>query len=356
MKKLFDFEEKIQDSNTFHSSLEEILRTGARKLLQQAIEYEVHEYIETHKSLKDDNGRKLIIRNGYLPERSIQTGIGALSVKQPRVRDKREGVSFSSAILPKYMRKTPSVEAVISTLYLKGVSTGNFQEALEAILGKNAKGLSPTNITRLKQEWETDYNKWKSRDLSGKHYVYVWADGIYFNVRLSKDRPCLLVIIGALPDGKKELVGIYDGQRESKISWKELLINLREKGLTIAPSLAIGDGALGFWAALREVFPETKEQRCWVHKTVNILDKMAKSVQGDAKSIIHEMYMSPTKAKALKAINKFLSLYEAKYPKACECLLRDKEELLSFYDFPAELSETYSDDKSNRIYIRYSET
>ena len=267
MKSLVDFEEKTQDSNTFNFSLEQVLKTGAGKLLQQAIENEVIEYIDTHKSLKDENNRQLVIRNGYLPERSIQTGLGPLPIKQPRVRDKREDVSFTSTILPKYMRKTPSVEAVISTLYLKGISTGNFQEALEAILGKNAKGLSPTNITRLKQDWEADYNKWKTGDLSGKHYVYIWADGIYFNIRLSKDRPCLLVIIGALPDGRKELVGIYDGHRESKLSWHEALIDLREKGLTISPSLAVGDGALGFWAALREVFPETQEQRCWVHKT-----------------------------------------------------------------------------------------
>jgi len=234
------------------------------------------------------------------------------------------------------MRKTPSIEAVITTLYLKGISTGNFQEALEAILGKNARGLSPTNITRLKQVWELDYKKWKARDLSGKRYVYVWVDGIYFNVRLDKDRPCLLVIIGALPDGKKELVGIYDGHRESKLSWKEALFDLRERGLSVSPSLAIGDGALGFWAALREIFPETHEQRCWVHKTANILDKMAKSVQANAKSIIHEMYMSSTKAEAIKTMNSFIELYEAKYPKACECLLKDKEELFTFYDFPAE--------------------
>jgi len=336
MENLLDLEEKIQNSSTFNFSLEEILRNGAKKLLQKAIENEVLEYMEMHKSLKDENGRQLVIRNGYLPKRSIQTGLGPLSIKQPRIRDKRENVSFTSAILPKYMRKTPSIEAVISTLYLKGISTGNFQEALEAILGKNAKGLSPANITRLKQDWEADYNKWKARDLSGKHYVYIWVDGIYFNVRLTKDRPCLLVIIGALPDGKKELVGIYDGHRESKLSWKEALIDLREKGMTISPSLAVGDGALGFWAALREVFPETQEQRCWVHKTANILDKMAKTVQVNAKSIIHEMYMSPTKAEAIKAMNSFIEIYKAKYPKACECLLKDKEELFTFYDFPAE--------------------
>jgi len=336
MNNLFDLEEKIYNSDQFNSSLEEILKQGARTLLQQAIENEVLEYIETHKSLKDENDRRLVIRNGYLPERSIQTGIGPLSVKQPRVRSKRTDFSFTSAILPKYMRKTPSIEAVISTLYLKGISTGNFQEAMEAILGKNAKGLSPSNITRLKQGWEVDYKKWKNRDLSKKHYVYIWVDGIYFNVRLDKDRPCLLVIIGALPDGTKELVGIYDGHRESKLSWKEALSDLKEKGLSSSPSLAIGDGSLGFWAALREIFPETKEQRCWVHKTANVLDKMAKSVQPSAKNLIQQMYISHTKSDAIKAMKHFVELYGAKYSKACECLLKDSDILFTFYDFPAE--------------------
>jgi transposase-like protein len=336
MSKLFNFKEKSHAFNTFKSSLDDILKYGAQTLLQQAIENEVLEYLEVHESAKDEYSRQMVVRNGYLPKRAIQTGIGPLSIRQPRVRDKREGMSFTSAILPPYMRKTPSIEAAVSALYLKGISTGSFQEALRAIVGDNAKGLSPTNIARLKQHWEIEYKEWKQRDLSDKHYVYIWADGIYFNVRLDKDRPCLLVIIGALPDGRKELVGISDGHRESKISWKEMLCGLKTQGLSISPSLAVGDGALGFWAALEEVFPETREQRCWVHKTANVLDKMSKSVQSHAKTMLHEMYMAPTKEKALQAFNSFISLYQAKYPKACECLMKDKGILFTFYEFPAE--------------------
>lgn len=319
----------------FKNALEEILREGARKLLAQAIENEVSEYIEMNRDEKDSQNRQLVIRNGYLPERKIQTGLGPISLRQARIRDKREGERFTSAILPPYLRRVPSVESVIPTLYLKGISTGDFQEALEAILGKNAKGLSPTNIVRLKKSWEEEYINWNKRDLSGKRYVYIWVDGIYFNVRLQPDRPCLLVIIGALPDGTKELVAIHDGYRESKLSWKEVLSDLKSRGLSCAPSLAIGDGALGFWSSLEEIFPSTKHQRCWVHKTANILDKMAKSVQGHAKSLIHEMYMAPDKNSALKAYDRFLGLYEAKYPKACECLKKDREKLFTFYDFPA---------------------
>lgn len=315
----------------FKTDLEEILREGARKLLQQAIDNEVNEYIEHFKNKRDDAGRRIVKRNGYLPQRQIQTGIGSVNIEQPRVR----GTSFSSAILPKYMRRVPSLEALLPSLYLKGVSTGDMQEALEAILGKNAKGLSSTNIVRLKEIWEKEYTEWNSRDLSLKQYVYVWADGIYFNVRLSEDRPCLLVLLGATVDGKKELVAIHDGIRESKISWKEVLQDLKKRGLKQSPLLGIGDGALGFWAALEEEFPSCRHQRCWVHKTANILDKMAKSVQGYAKKMIHEMYMAPTREKGLKAFESFIALYEAKYPKACECLKKDKERLFTFYDFPA---------------------
>ena len=329
------FEDKNHSSNTFKSLLEETLREGARKLLQQVIENEVEEYLEMFKTTKDEGGRRTVIRNGYLPERSIQTGIGLIPIEQPRVRDKEKKTTFTSVILPPYMRRTPSIEAVVSTLYLKGISTGSFSEALEAILGENAKGLSSTNIVRLKQAWEDEYKEWSKRDLSNKHYVYLWADGIYFNVRLSEDRPCLLVMLGALPDGTKELVSIYDGHRESKISWSEALNDLKKRGLCVAPSLAIGDGALGFWAALEEVFPPTRQQRCWVHKTANVLDKMPKSILGNAKRMIHEMYMANTKGNGLKAFESFIELYGAKYPKACECLRKDKEKLFAFYDFPA---------------------
>ena len=327
--------QRIGPSEPFGRSLEDALKEGARRLLQQAIENEVQEFLDGCVAIKAKDGRRLVVRNGYLPERSVQTGIGLIPVKQPRVRDRDKKQRFISAILPPYLRRTPSVESVVSALYLKGISTNNFPEALEAILGENAKGLSPTNIVRLKEGWEAEYKEWSKRDLSGKHYVYFWVDGIYFNVRLEEDRPCLLVIVGALSDGSKEVVSIYDGHRESKTSWSEVLNDLKRRGLSRAPSLAIGDGALGFWAAIEEVFPETKTQRCWVHKSANVLDKMPKSVQNHAKGMLHEMYMAPTKESALKAFDSFVTLYEGKYPKACECLRKDKEVLFSFYEFPA---------------------
>jgi transposase-like protein len=312
-------------SGNFQTSLEEILRNGARKMLQVAIENELQEFLDNFGS------KSGVKRNGYLPEREIQTGLGPIPIKKPRVR----GGVFTSNILPRYMRRTPSIEALIPALYLKGISTNSMGEALEAILGENAKGLSPTNIVRLKEEWSKEYNDWNRRSLKDKHYVYMWVDGIYCNVRLSDDRPCLLVIIGATPDGRKELVAIHDGIRESKLSWKTVLSDLKARGLEKSPELAIGDGALGFWAAIEEEFPSCKTQRCWVHKTANILDKMAKGVQADAKSLIHEMYMSSTKKEALHSFDRFLELYHAKYPKACECLAKDKERLFTFYDFPA---------------------
>ena len=276
-----------------------------------------------------------VVRNGYLPEREIQTGIGNIPVKCPRVRDNGKKVKFTSAILPPYLRRTPSIESVIPTLYLKGISTGDFSEALEAILGKNAKGLSPTNIARLKKTWEQEHKEWEGRSLEGKQYVYIWVDGIYFNIRLNDSRPCFLVIIGALPDCRKELVAIHAGFRESKISWLEVLNDLKKRGLEISPNLAIGDGALGFWAALEEAFPNCKQQRCWVHKTANILDKMPKKVQPGAKRNIHEIYMAPTKNDGIKAFENFISIYQEKYPGACDCLKKDKDQLFCFYDFPA---------------------
>ena len=327
--------QRIDPSEHFNKALEDTLREGARRLLQQAIENEVQEFLDRSMGSRTKDGCRSVVRNGYLPERLVQTGIGSVSVKQPRVRDRDKKHKFASSILPPYMRRTPSVEAVVSALYLKGISTNNFPEALEALLGENAKGLSPTNIVRLKGDWEAEYKEWNRRDLSGKHFVYVWADGIYFNVRLEDDRPCLLVIVGALKDGSKEIVSIYDGHRESKTSWAEVLSDLKVRGLSLAPSLAIGDGALGFWAALEEVFPETKTQRCWVHKTANVLDKMSKSVQKHAKAMLHEMYMAATKEGAFRAFDAFLNLYESKYPKACECLKKDKDVLFVFYDFPA---------------------
>lgn len=335
MKENLILEDKNRPSNEFKNSLEEVLKEGARRLLSQAIENEVKEYIEQFKGLKTQENKSVVTRNGYLPERCIQTGLGEVLVKQPRVRDTRKGQKFTSHILPPYLRRTSSLDALIPALYLKGVSTGDFGEALEALLGENAKGLSPTNIVRLKEGWEKDFKKWQERDLSSKQYVYFWVDGIYFNIRLSEDRPCLLVIIGALDNGKKELVAIHDGVRESKLSWKEVLQDLKRRGLILSPKLAIGDGALGFWAALEEEFPQARQQRCWVHKTANVLDKMPKSVQVNAKKMIHEIYMAPTKQEGLKAFETFIKFYEGKYPKACECLLKDQQELMTFYDFPA---------------------
>jgi len=336
MRKDLISEDKNHQSNECKSFLEDTLKEGARRLLQAAIENEVQEFIQIFQEKKDATGLKAVVRNGYLPERDVQTGMGLIRIKQPRVRDKRKEIGFTSAILPRYMRRTPSIEAVIPALYLKGISTSSFSEALESILGENVKGLSSTNIVRIKRVWEEEYKKWGQRDLSEKRYVYIWVDGIYFNVRLDNDRPCLLVIIGALEDGSKEVVCIYDGYRESKESWKEVLLDLKRRGLRIEPNLAIGDGALGFWSAIEEVFPGTRQQRCWVHKTANILDKMSKSVQSHAKMLIHEMYMAPTKEKGIKAFNTFIKSYERKYPKACECLKKDKDRLFTFYDYPAE--------------------
>jgi putative transposase len=329
---------KFTDKNhpiTFDNALEEIARAGAKKMLQRALETEVEEFMERHQTARMDN-KQAIVRNGYLPERAIQTGLGPIDVQQPRVRDKRGLEKFVSTIIPPYMRRSPSIETLIPLMYLKGISTSDFSEVLEAVLGENAKGLSPTNIVRLKQVWESEYEEWMKRDLTEKHYVYFWADGIYFNVRLGEDRPCVLVIIGALSDGTKELVAVYDGHRESKESWKAVMEDLKRQGLSKPASLAIGDGALGFWAALEEVFPSTRQQRCWVHKTANILDKLPKSSQVHAKSLIHEMYMAETKERGLAAFDSFIKLYEAKYPKASECLKKDKEQLFTFYDYPAE--------------------
>lgn len=321
---------------TCQSALDELLRQGAQQMLQQAIENEVSEYLERHVHDRDEQGHRLVVRNGRLPQRQIMTSTGAVQIHQPRVHDQRPDQKFVSKLLPPYLRRTPSLDALVPALYLRGISTGDFTEALSAILGPNAAGLSPTNILRLKEGWQKDYEQWLQRDLSLQRYVYWWADGIYFNVRLSDDRPCVLVIMGALPDGTKELVAVSQGQRESKLSWVEVMRDLKKRGLKEAPELAVGDGGLGFWAAKEQEFPKALEQRCWVHKTANVLDKLPKSVQTVAKKQLHEMYLSPTRAKALQAYDQFLKDFSAKYPKACECLKKDKEVLFTFYDFPAE--------------------
>ena len=318
------------------SALDGLLAEGARKMLQQAIENEVAEYIGEHRGERDSDGHQLVVRNGRSPGRDILTGMGPVPVNQPRVNDRRPGAKFTSSILPPYLRRTRSIDALIPALYLRCISTGDFTEALSEILGPNAPGLSATNVVRLKEGWQKDFEAWQRRDLSAKGYVYMWADAIYFNVRLSEERPCILVIMGSLVDGTKELVAVVDGQRESKLSWAALLSDLKRRGLKEAPKVAVGDGALGFWAALQEEFPQTREQRCWVHKTANILDKLPKSLHPQAKGHIHEMYLSPGRAKAVKAYEEFLRLYGPKYPKACECLRKDKDVLFTFYDFPAE--------------------
>jgi putative transposase len=319
--------------------LTDVLRQGAQQLLAQAIEAEVTDWIERHQHCLDAQGRRQVVRNGSLPERTITTGLGAVEVKQPRVHDRRpEGQreKFTSAVLPPYLRKTKSIEELLPWLYLKGVSTGDFSEALAALLGPEAKGLSATTITRLKGVWQQEYQDWSKRSLAGKEYVYIWADGVHFNIRLEGGRQCILVLMGATADGKKELIAIQDGQRESEQSWKELLLDVQARGLTVDPKLAIGDGALGFWKAIRQVFETTQEQRCWVHKTANVLDKLPKSVQPKAKTMLHAIYLAPSRAEADKAFDLFLRTFEAKYAKATECLAKDRTELLTFYDFPAE--------------------
>jgi transposase-like protein len=299
----------------------------------------VEDWLAQHAELRDQQGRRQVVRNGYLPEREVMTGIGPLEVKQPRVRDRRpadQAEPFSSKILPPYLRKTKSIEELIPWLYLKGVSTGDFSEALKALLGPNAPGLSATTVTRLKTVWEEEFRQWNSRSLEGKQYVYIWVDGVHFNIRLEEDRQCILVVMGATADGKKELIAVADGFRESEQSWRALLLDLKARGLVIDPKLAVGDGALGFWKALPQVYPNTREQRCWTHKTANVLDKLPKRLQPEAKQKLHQIWMADTKEHANEAFDLFVKTYEAKYPKAVECLTKDREVLLTFYDFPAE--------------------
>lgn len=320
--------------------LTEILRTGARKLLAEAIEMEVEHFLDQYAELRIDSGRRRIVRNGYLPERKIQTGIGSVPVRMPRVRDRgssdSQRIRFTSSILPPYLRKTKTIEELLPWLYLKGISTGDFSEALAVLLGPNAPGLSPSTISRLKDIWKKDLNNWQHRDMSRKRYVYFWVDGVYFNVRLDQANQCILVIIGATESGRKELLGIWDGYRESEQSWKELLLDLKKRGLQIGPKLAVGDGALGFWKALFQIYGDTRQQRCWVHKTANILNKLPKGVQKRAKEHLHEIWMAETREEGYTAFDYFIEAYGAKYPKAVECLKRDREELMTFYDFPAE--------------------
>jgi putative transposase len=331
---------KLAQPGTFTDSLTEILRNGAHALLAQAVELEVADFLSRHAHLKTEAGRTRVVRHGHLPERAIMTGIGPVTVRQPRVRDREatagERVRFSSTILPPYARRTKSLEVLIPILYLKGISTGDFEEALLALLGKDAGGLSASTIGRLKDAWSDEHVRWLKRDLSAKRYVYFWADGIHVQARLEDEAQCLLVIIGATPEGKKELVGLIDGVRESAQSWKELLLDLKHRGLAIGPELAVADGALGFWKALEEVWPKTREQRCWVHKTANVLNKLPKHLQSKAKRALQDIWMAETRADAEAALDRFIEVYAVKYERAVECLTKDRTALLAFYDFPAE--------------------
>jgi putative transposase len=319
--------------------LSDVLRQGAQKMLAQAIDAEVTQWIETHAAVRDEHGRRQVVRNGHLPTRTITTGVGPVEVRQPRVHDRRRGdaiARFHSKILPPYLRKAKSIEELIPWLYLKGISTGDFEEALQALVGPDCPGLSATTVTRLKSIWEAEYEAWNKRDLSDKQYVYVWADGVHFNIRLEDDRTCILVLMGATAEGTKELIAVVDGYRESEPSWKTLLLDVKARGLVIAPKLATGDGALGFWKALAQVFPTTREQRCTVHKTANVLDKLPKRLQPQAKAKLNDIWQAETRVAAEQAFDLFLATYEAKYPKATECLKKDRDVLLTFYDFPAE--------------------
>jgi transposase-like protein len=318
-----------------------VLRSGARRLLAQAVEAEAEAFLATMKAMRLPDGRERVVRHGLGPERLVQTGIGPVAVRRVKLRDRGAGpegerIRFTSALLPRWARRTRSLDALLPILYLRGVSMGDFGEALAALLGRDAPNLSPSVIARLRGAWQADYARWQRRDLSARHYVYLWADGVYLQARMEPQAECMLVLIGATPEGKKELVGFQVGVRESAQSWRELLVDLKARGLAIAPELATGDGALGFWKALEAVFPATRHQRCWVHKTANVLDKLPRSVQPTAKQDLREIWQAPDRATAEAAITAFAEKYGAKYEKAVTCLTKDREALLCFYDFPAE--------------------
>ena len=329
----------LRQPGEFEDLLTDVLRQGARKLLAQAVEAEVADFLSAHADLTTEDGRQRLVRHGHLPERTIQTGIGPVDVQQPRVRDRGgdgEKIRFSPAILPPYARRSKSLDALIPILYLRGISSGDFQEALSALLGKDAPNLSPAVLGRLKAAWKDEFERWQQRDLSARRYVYIWADGVYLQARMEAEKQCILVLIGATPEGRKELIGFQSGFRESAQSWIELLTDLKSRGLSVAPELAIGDGALGFWKALEQQFGVTRHQRCWLHKTLNVLNKLPKSVQPRAKADLKEIWMAEGRDDAEKAFDRFLAKYQAKYDKATDCLAKDRETLLAFYDFPAE--------------------
>src|SRR5262245_14306226 len=331
----------LRQPDEIDDPLTNILRAGARQLLAQAVEIEVETFLATVKDLKLADGRARVVRHGYGPARTIATGIGPVEVARAKIRDRGaagdgERIRFSSAILPLWARRTRRLDALLPVLYLRGISTGDFQEALTALLGKDAPNLSPAVISGLKAQWQGEYERWQKRDLSARRYVYVWADGVFLQARMEDHSECMLVLIGATPEGKKELIGFQVGVRESAQSWRELLIDIRRRGLQIAPELAVGDGALGFWKALDEVFPGTRRQRCWQHKTVNVLNKVPNSVQSGMKKALQDISMAPHRAAAELALEAFAEKYATKYARAVDCLIKDRDDLLAFYDFPAE--------------------
>ena len=331
----------LRQKDEIDDPLTEILRTGARRLITRAVEVEFDTFLASNSELALPDGRQRVVRHGHDPVRTIQTGIGPVKVQKPKARDRGapqagERIRFTSSILPKWARRTKSLDALLPALYLRGISAGDFQEVLTVLLGKDAPNLSPAVIARLKGEWEDEYQRWQKRDLSARRYVYVWADGVYLQARMEPQAECMLVLIGATPEGKKELIGFQTGMRESVQSWKELLVDLKARGLSIAPEVAVGDGALGFWKALDEAFPSTRHQRCWLHKTLNVLDKFPKSVQPNAHKDLHEIWLAPDQATAETAIAAFAEKYAPKYDKAVECLIKDRETLLTFFDFPAD--------------------
>ncbi len=332
---------RLRQPDDVDDPLTDVLRAGARRLLAQAVELEAEAFLAGMQELKLPDGRARLVRHGHGPERAIQTGIGAVGVARVKIRDRGaasddDRVRFSSAILPKWSRRTRSLDALLPVLYLRGVSTGDFQEALTALLGKDAPNLSPSVVSRLTAEWQAEYTRWQTRELSARRYVYIWADGVYLQARMENQAECMLVLIGATPEGRKELVGFQVGVRESAQSWRELLVEVKRHGLTIAPELAIGDGALGFWKAVEEIYPGTRHQRCWVHKTANVLNKVPKSVQAAMKDDLREIHGAPTRVAAEMAITVFNEKYGAKYPRAVACLIKDRDPLLTFFDFPAE--------------------
>jgi len=332
---------QLHPETTAEDALTTLIREGAREVLAAALQAEVDEHVDRFRSEVDPEGKRRVVRNGYLPEREIQTGAGKLAIKQPRVRVKGQGpgdeeLSFKSKLIPPYLRKAKSIEELIPWLYLRGISTNDMEDALSGLVGVDAVGLSPSSIVRCKKVWEQEFAAWEKRSLRDKHYVYVWADGVYFNVRLTGERACILVLIGATATGEKEVIAIHDGMRESELSWTEVLESLKARGLEEPPLLAIGDGALGFWKAISKVWPQTRHQRCWSHKMANVLNKLPKTAHAHAKKLLQAIWMAETRVAAMKAFDVFVSTYTAKYPKAVACLTKDKDQMVAFFDFPAE--------------------